>query len=240
MGLLDFANGLLPWNIPSSVGGLMDDFTGVTSAREANAANSANADKQMAFQERMSNTAYQRSMQDMQKAGLNPILAARNGGASSPAGASADIKAVPSRMGSIANTALAAYTGITQSQKAIAEAGEADSRAALNQVSVANVAADTEQKGHSSKNLEAETRKKAAETAAIRADLKKRENAAKIQDSIGKVIDALKPGVDSTVGRAASSAAATKRSMDRVNSYTGPAVDKMVGDNPYIKQFRGR
>lgn len=227
-------------NPDATMSGLLDDFTGVTSAREANAANSANAQKQMDFQERMSNTAYQRSMADMKAAGLNPMLAAKNGGASTPTGASPDIKAVPSAIGSIANTALAAYTGITNSQKAIADAGEADSRAALNQVSIANVAADTQNKAFSGKNIEASTKRTEADTAAIRADLKKRENNAKIQDSIGKVIDALKPGVDSVVGRSASSAVAAKRSMDGVNAYTRPAVDSMVGDNRYIKQFRGR
>lgn len=67
--------------------------------REQNAFNSSEAQKQRDYETEMSNTAYQRAIADMKKAGINPLLAVQQGGASTPSGASASSGSVGSRSG---------------------------------------------------------------------------------------------------------------------------------------------
>lgn len=60
-------------------------------AAETRDFNAAEALKTRIWETHMSNTAYQRSMRDMRAAGLNPILAYQQGGASTPAAPSASV-----------------------------------------------------------------------------------------------------------------------------------------------------
>lgn len=79
-----------PITIAAVGSGLVSGISSIFGAKKQNQQNLQIAREQMAFQERMSNTAHQREAEDLRKAGLNPILSA-NGGASTPSGASANM-----------------------------------------------------------------------------------------------------------------------------------------------------
>lgn len=83
-----------------------DSFTGKSQQESANAANIANAREAMAFSERMSSTAHVREVNDLKAAGINPMLSAKLGGASSPGGINATVAPVPSGTSKFVSTAM--------------------------------------------------------------------------------------------------------------------------------------
>jgi len=69
---------------PAIIGGI----AALAGAANANSASRSAVKQQQQFQSSMSNTSYQRAVSDMSAAGLNPMLAYQQGGASTPSGAS--------------------------------------------------------------------------------------------------------------------------------------------------------
>lgn len=124
-------------------GSLLGGMIGSSGQQNINAQQVALAREQMAFQEHMSSTAYQRGMADMKAAGLNPILAANLGGASSPVGAMPTLGNPGSFMQQGIQSAAGAAGTFNATKMAMAQSEKDSSQTDLNKASTVNTNAAT-------------------------------------------------------------------------------------------------
>ena len=123
------------------IGAAIGGVTSLIGGHQQNTAAAEAADKQMAFQKESAQHSYQWAMQDMAKAGLNPILAYKQGGAGTLSGSSY----TPQNIGAAAATGASAGAGVASSAL----------QASRNQAELANIAADTALKNSQDKTQSA-------------------------------------------------------------------------------------
>ena len=133
MGILSTLGGFLGGPAGAFLGQIGGSLLDRSSQQSANQANQANSQAQRDWEERMSNTAMQRRVEDLKAAGLNPVLAAGSSGASTPSYTTPNIEP------EMKNT------------------GQQFSQTAMNMLAMKKMKADTENIQANTQNVDADT-----------------------------------------------------------------------------------
>lgn len=183
----------------------------------ANAANQASAEqaaRQMEFQERMRATQYQTAIEDMKKAGLNPMLAYQQGGAGTPSGAMGQVSTA--KVGNSIGSALQGYQAM-----------------AMNNADLELKDATTKGTTASTIKTEADTIKTASEIGYILENTKlNQEQQRNLQEMLLKLQQEIK-NLRATEGLTSATTAKTKAETSNIQEGIAPS-----GDQPWYRDIK--
>lgn len=138
------------------VGDIVAGNASADAQREANQTNRDIARENREWQASMSSTAYQRAMADMRAAGLNPILAYSQGGASTPSGSTTNVQAVEPTVSRVASSAADAMNMYQQVRGQDAAIKQQEAQTMVAQAQAAKTITDAKNATLQGKILEAE------------------------------------------------------------------------------------
>ena len=211
MGFFDGIGGALTGGILSYFGQEETNRSNAQQAQATTIANERMAENNRAWQEYMSNTAYQRAVKDLQAAGLNPMMAYGTLGASSPSGSVGH-----AAQAVMQNSLGSAVEGFQRVRGVEADAGVKGTQESLNKATEANVDAQTDKTKQDTVTSDALAKSYVA-------DAKLKEAQSRLTSSQDMLNRASAAGIDA--------ARAKDKALQPAYEAGGSIVDALIGGN---------